>query len=201
MSRRIVINLDTLSEADLSINEFCALWDIYEKGKLPFYDTGVDYKKLQKQQYIKIITNEKDIIQYVLRQEGTSLIDLIVRGERKLAYRKSKKKSTNVDVLTKLTEFRNKWKGLKSGSMGSLQSCREKLERWMDENPGYTFDEILKAADLYINSLGGDYRFLQRADYFIYKQNSHKEDESRLSAFIDEIDDSPQQGEWTTRLN
>lgn len=198
MKKRLVINLNTLEETGLSINEFCAIWDIYVKGKLPFNDSNVNYNKLQDKQYIKLITDAKKRVKIVLRDKGKDLIELFL-DEKKTSYKKQVK-TLNVDILTRLPEFRNKWKGLKPGSMGSLEACKSKLKRWMDENPDYTFDEVLKAAELYIDSLNGDYRYLQRADYFIYKQNNHKEESSNLSAFIDEIDDSPG-GDWTSTLN
>lgn len=199
MTKRIVINLDVLGELDLSINEFCAIWDIYENRKLPFDDSNINYNTLQKKQFIKIIKNEKGLVKFILREKAISMIDLLITGERRTSYKKQKE-SLNIDILTRLPEFRNKWKGLKPGSMGSLPSCKDKLIRWMNENPEYTFDQILKAADIYIDSLKGDYRFIQRADYFIYKQENNREESSRLSAHIDEIDDRPT-GEWTTQLN
>jgi hypothetical protein len=199
MSRTVVINLDTLEEVNLSLNEFFALWDIYEKYKLPFSSAGVDYERLQRDKFIKIILNEKRIKSYVLRERSIRLIETIKKCAKKSKFTKKTPKF-NVDIVTRIGEFRTKWKGLKAGSMGSAQSCRDKLTRWMEENPEYTFDEILRAADHYLASLHGDYRYLQRADYFIYKQENNREESSRLSAHIDEIDDSPQ-GEWTTKLS
>lgn len=199
MTKRIVINLDILGELNLSINEFCAIWNIHEGRKLPFDDSNISYRTLEKKQFIKIIKNEKGLLKFILREKAITMIDLLITGERRSSYKKQKA-SLNVDVLTRLPDFRNKWKGLKAGSMGSLASCKDKMIRWMNENPEYTFDEILRAADHYIESLKGDYRFLQRADYFIYKQENNREEASRLSAHIDEIDDKPS-GEWTTQLN
>ena len=67
------------------------------------------------------------------------------------------------------------------------------------ENPEYTFEEILKAAQLYLDTDGRDTRFLQRADYFIFKQDVHKGESSRLSAFIDEIGEDPTL-DWTSTI-
>jgi len=83
--------------------------------------------------------------------------------------------------------------------MGSQKSCEMKLTRWMKENSEYSFDDILKAVDIYLESLNGDYRFLQRADYFVFKQENNREESSRLSAYIDEIGIT-QSGDWTTTL-
>jgi len=68
------------------------------------------------------------------------------------------------------------------------------------ENPEYTFEQILNASELYINTEGRNTRYLQRADYFIFKQDVHKGEASRLSAFIDELDEIPTNGDWTSTL-
>jgi len=81
--------------------------------------------------------------------------------------------------------------------MGSLSTCKEKMKRWMRENPTYSPKQILNAADIYINSLN-DNTYLQQADYFIYKKDG-KEESSRLSAFIDEIDTKVTDN-WTSVL-
>ena len=67
------------------------------------------------------------------------------------------------------------------------------------ENPEYNFDEILKAAQLYIDTEGRNITYLQRADYFIYKQDVHKGEASRLSAFIDELEED-NTIDWTSQL-
>lgn len=199
--RVTVIDLIVLEEYGVSLNELGAIISIYhDDDKLDFNDAGVDYEKLQENKFIKIIKDsEKN--HYLLRQKGQDLIATLVGRGIEVKKKTKKKKQINVDVLTRLQEFRSKWKGLKPGSMGSLSSCRDKLTRWMQENPDYTFEEVLKAADAYLESLQGDYRFLQRADYFIYKQENNREEASRLSAFIDEIDLDTSQSDWTTKLN
>lgn len=73
--------------------------------------------------------------------------------------------------------------------MGDPKSCKEKLTRWMTDNPNIPFDKIIKAAKMYVGSVE-NMKFLQRADYFIYKVNENKEEISTLSSIIDEVDDS-----------
>ncbi len=82
--------------------------------------------------------------------------------------------------------------------MGSYTGVKEKLTRWIKNNPQYSFNDILKAVDIYINSLNNNYYYLQQADYFIYKKQG-KEETSRLSAFIEEINNK-EETDWTTNL-
>lgn len=202
MSRKDItcIDLAILAEYDVSVNDCMALIKIYRDDDFNFNTIGVDYNILQEQKFIKIIKNAEGD-HYILRQRGSDFIDAVIGQSAVIKSAKKKRNAVNVDLLTKLPEFRNKWKGLKPGSMGSLQSCKDKLTRWMGENPNYTLDEIIGAAEAYIDSLNGDYRFLQRADYFIYKQENNREESSRLSAFIDEIGTNISQGDWTSKLN
>jgi hypothetical protein len=202
MSKRDItcIDLSVLVEYQVTINECMSLIKIYRDDDFNFDDTGVDYEKLQTEKFIKIIKNQ-DENHYILRQKGNDFIESVIGHDITIKAAKKKKNKVNVDLITRLPEFRAQWKGLRPGSMGSLQSCKDKLTRWMAENPDYTMDEIIGAAEAYINSLNGDYRFLQRADYFIYKQENNREESSRLSAFIDEIGMNTSQGDWTTKLN
>lgn len=201
MNKSLILNFKVLKELNISIEEFLYLYNISEDKVT---DIKIDLQKLQEQKFIKIIT-EDEKIQIILRDKSIKLIEfLTVEIEHSLNTKeitiKKSQRAINLDISDRVTEFRLKWKNLKAGSMGSLQSCKYKITRWMKENPDYSFDDILKAADMYIDSLNGDYRFLQRADYFIYKQENNREESSRLSGFIDEINTFTKD-DWTTNLN
>lgn len=201
MEREIRLNLDVLESYNISVNDFVALWKIHLGNNINFNTQAVNYYRLQDEKFLKIIKNEKKQITFILRDKALELIEFLSTGIKR-PNTKKKKKQLNVDLLTRIPEYRSLWKGLQLGSMGSAKACKEKLARWMEENPEYTFDQILEAARLYIESLRGDYRFLQRADYFIYKQENNREESSRLSAFIDEVSNgATSQGDWTTKLN
>ncbi len=202
MNKYLVVNLEILQSKHISIAELLYLYSLYTNNK-DYIDVNVDLSKLEKQQFLKIITTENNEKTILLRDKSIKLIEfLTIEMNTSLEENvKTIKKSERIinNDLERVDEFRFKWKGLKSGAMGSAQSCKDKLNRWMKENPQYSFDDILKASDMYINSLNGDYRFLQRADYFIYKQENNREESSRLSAHIDEID-SFMKDDWTTNL-
>ena len=187
-----IIDFNLLAEQNLSIEEFLVLIHLDDE----LYNNSMRVlKPLEEKQFIKIINDEK----IILREKGKLFIELI--SIEKLSSTKNNKQTVksdrliNVELDSFINDFRNKFKGLKPGSMGSEASCKMKMYRWMKENPSYTPEQILKAADIYIKSLN-NYQYLQRADYFIYKKDG-KEESSGLAAYIDEIEVDD---DWVTNL-
>ncbi len=187
-----IIDFNLLAEQNLSIEEFLVLIHLDDE----LYNNSMRVlKPLEEKQFIKIINDEK----IILREKGKLFIELI--SIEKLSSTKNNKQTVksdrliNVELDSFINDFRNKFKGLKPGSMGSEASCKMKMYRWMKENPSYTPEQILKAADIYIKSLN-NYQYLQRADYFIYKKDG-KEESSGLAAYIDEIEVDD---DWTINL-
>ena len=188
-----ILDFNLLAEQNLSIEEFLVLIHLDDE----LYNNSMRVlKPLEEKQFIKIINDEK----IILREKGKLFIELI--SIEKLSSTKNNKQTVksdrliNVELDSFINDFRNKFKGLKPGSMGSEASCKMKMYRWMKENPSYTPEQILKAADIYIKSLN-NYQYLQRADYFIYKKDG-KEESSGLAAYIDEIEVDD---DWTVKLS
>jgi hypothetical protein len=189
--KAFILDFNLLAEHSLSIDEFLVL--IHLNDELYNNSTNV-LKPLEEKQFIKIISDEK----VILREKGKLLLELISIEKISSSNKKRIVKSdrlVNVELNSFINDFRNKFKGLKPGSMGSESACKLKMFRWMKENPQYTSEQILNATEIYIKSLN-NYQYLQQADYFIYKKEG-KDEQSKLSAFIDEIsvDD-----DWTTTL-
>lgn len=188
-----ILDLNFLKEQNISPEEFLALIYLNNNGGT----TKEILIALQEKQFIKLIDTE-----VILREKSKLLLDFLSIESNYSNYKDKKivKKSNRV-INEGFDEFigkyRNLWKGLKVGSMGSENACKEKMLRWMNENPNYTKEDILKAAKIYINSLN-NYQYLQAAHYFIYKKDG-KEEDSRLSAFIEEkeVDNT----DWTTKLS
>lgn len=187
-----ILDFQVLKEQNISINEFLGLIHLYENLKT---ESNV-LDSLQQKQFIKLAENE-----IIIREKGNLLIEfLLIEKINSVKSKKEIRKSERVvnnELDSFIEDFRNKWKGLKPGSMGSLSTCKEKMKRWMQENPTYSPQQILTAAKIYINSLD-NHTYLQQADYFIYKKDG-KEESSRLSAFVDEIDTTITDN-WTTSL-
>jgi hypothetical protein len=193
--KAFILDFNLLKEHDLSIDEFITI--IHLKNDIVYNDSSFHLKILEEKKFIKLLSNNQPI----LREKGETLVKLIsirkINSEsNKVNIKKSERLLLN-EVDSFIKEFRDKWKGLKPGSMGSLASCRIKMMKWMKDNPEYTPENILKAADIYIKSLN-NYTYLQQSDYFIYKKEGVAE-HSRLSAFIDEIDNAVDD-DWTSHL-
>lgn len=199
MCKSLILDFEVLKEQNLTVIDLLHLYNIYKDEMITLYGV-IDVDKLEDNLFIKKIEDK-----IYLREKAIKLIEFLsIETVGSFDTEKKKKTKSKRVILSvvddKANEFRNKWRGLKPGSMGSLKACKEKLHRWMKENPEYPFEDILKAADLYLATEGANTRYLQRADYFIFKQDAHKGEMSRLSAFIDEIDETSG-SDWTTNLN
>lgn len=200
MKEAFILDLNFLKEQNLSVVEFITLLELNKVKTDLTLDNNV-LCDLQEKQFIKMFKDGNELVT-IIREKSKLLIDFLSIESSHSDYKSKKiiKKSNRVinegfDEF--IEEYRNIWKGLKLGAMGSPGACKEKMLRWMGENPNYSKEDILKAAKIYINSLN-NYQYLQAAHYFIYKKDG-KEEDSRLSAFIEEkeVDNT----DWTTRLS
>lgn len=192
-----ILDLNFLKEQNLSIIEFMTLLKLNEIN-IDLVLNDATLKSLQEKQFIKLINQE-----IIVREKSKLLIDFMSiesnfsnHREKKIIKVSSRVINSEIDQF--IEEYRNLWKGLKVGSMGSPLACKEKMIRWMKENPSYSKENILKAARIYIKSVN-DYQYLQAAHYFIYKKDNGKEEDSRLSAFINETE--PDNTDWTVKLS
>ena len=193
MKEAFILDLNFLYEQGITPEEFLALIYINNNGGT----TKEILISLQEKQFIKLIDQE-----VILREKSKLLLDFLSIESSYSDYKSKKvvKKSTRTisegfDEF--IEEYRNLWKGLKVGSLGSYKTCYDKMKRWMSENPNYSKEDILKAARIYIKSLD-NYQYLQQADYFIFKKDG-KDENSRLSAFIDEQESN--NTDWTVKLS
>lgn len=195
-----VISKEHLKEDNLEVNEYISLLVLDGQFHQVLEDDVL--KVLQEKGLIKLGDGR-----IVIRQEGNDIInkysidEFNVKNKKvKKIYKKSVRFISNI-VEENVEEFRKVFKGLKTGSMGDSQSCKEKLTRWMNAHPEVSIDKIIKAAKIYVGSVD-NMRYLQRADYFIYKVNENKEETSTLSSIIDDVTEGINPNEdWTSSIN
>ena len=198
MKEAFILDLNFLKEQNITPEEFLLLIELLSEKDEDHSPNCYNHNLLEEKGFIK----KTPEYNFVLREKSKLLLDFLSIESNYSNYKEKKiiKKSNRVinegfDEF--IEEYRNLWKGLKVGSLGSYRTCYDKMKRWMSENPNYSKEDILKAARIYIKSLD-NYQYLQQADYFIFKKDG-KDENSRLSAFIEEkeVDNT----DWTTRLS
>ena len=100
----------------------------------------------------------------------------------------------NVDELIRIDiePYRRLFKGIRLGSMGNKEQCHSNMVRWLANNSEYTFEDVLSAAQHYIQNT--DKQYVSKADNFIYADDSKTGKEfSRLSMIIEDMDDVQEQ--------
>ena len=175
-------------------------FDDIAKQYFDYEVTKTDIEGLNRKKFIKIIVKENYPDKYILRIKGKTLVEKLTNVQITM-------EGDTVTETINLTEneilvrdIREKFKGKKTGSMGDKEALARKIDRWKKNHPDVTDKEILLAVDKYLESLNGQYRFLQRADYFVYKQNAHKDESSRLTMFVDEIRTPEENSDWTSNI-
>jgi len=158
-------------------------------------------KHLQDHKYIKIIDYEN--LAYSLRQKGIDFVKQVDKTFKEIQVEVKEKpghiltKADKVDVKSVasnvnewLEDYRNLFKGLRPGSKGDKGACLNKIVRFYQEYPEFANkDIIMRATKKYIEGEAHqNYKYLQRADYFIFKLTG-KEETSRLASFCDEVDE------------
>lgn len=136
-----------------------------------------------------LVSNQMGIF---LRDKGIKTVKLFVS---------IKEDNDKIEELEQqVTEYRSIFKDIKVGSMGNLSSTKKKLKRFMDENPDIKFQDIITATTSYVDSFNGAFKYIKRADYFIYKQNHRGEESSELEIWLEEIKKEPENSDWRTKL-
>lgn len=195
--KAILINKDILDDKDLSFEEICHLIALQEDYEFELKEDILNNLEIKK--YIKLKTKT-----IVTRQKCINLINSLKKeidyiGDKVQLVTKKTDREVNAEIENRVGEYRKIFKGYKTGSMGSLSNCKTNLSTFLKNNPEYTLDDIMNAAKVYVNSVD-NFRYLQRADYFIYKQQADKSWVSTLEAYIDESIDNTDDN-WTTKLN
>ena len=203
-SSHIILHItpDSLQDNDINGYELFTIAGLYNK-KFEEYVNSDLFDDLVAKNFIEVSK-----YQVKLSNKGLELI-------RKLTTLNGRFKTRNKNILfqtnntnsSKITDefvkkYRSLFKGTKPGAMAGEKGVKHKLERFMLEHPKVTEDIILEAARRYINSLDS-FKYIQQADYFIYKRELYNNEESsRLAAYVDEVLMNPGQDndDWTSNI-
>lgn len=86
-------------------------------------------------------------------------------------------------------EYRKKFQSLKPEARGDRKGTLTKMQKFFAENPDVRVDEVMKAADLYLQPFktgGQAVTYIQQADYFISKINKGDKS-SRLTTYVEMV--------------
>lgn len=89
------------------------------------------------------------------------------------------------DATKRIDEYRSKFKGIRTKSIGDKKQCIENISRWLFKNPQYDFDDILEVTDYYITNT--DPQYVSNADNFIFNYDNKGNLVSGLSIVMDTI--------------
>jgi hypothetical protein len=176
------ININELIEKELTPNQYILAMLIANKDKsaiIELYSMNTEPAKINSDLFHLYrkgyLENELSIDEVIKLEELT--IDL--------------SKFENLEPVSNEKSFIEIWYsifpvGVKTGGYAvrsGLKVCEKKMSKFMKEYPQFTEDVIIKATHNYINRFKKDgWRFIQTADYFIYKQDSTKTMKSSLAA-------------------
>ena len=179
--------MEILKKKELDYNSFFFLYRLVNNIEIDV-EGDINHELLIRYNYIRL---ENNTISFT--QNGINFI----KDTAKELKRAIVKEIKNADQALKdqindwIVEYRNLYKGTKVGIMGDPKSCLEKMCRFFVEYPQYANkDLILNATKKYIETEAfTNYKYLQRADYFIYKITG-KEESSRLASFCSDIEEN-----------
>lgn len=177
----MILQLDTkvIEENKLSLDEFIFILNLVTDKELFQLNDNVDVRKnLEEKLFIKL---NKEEVQ--LRYKALECIKIIETKDDELN-----------DFDTFIKNYRDLFKGKKPGVMGDSKSIAKKMTEFLLQYPQFSNLQILQATEAYINSCAKDrYRFLQRADYFIFKTSDGTKsgNVSNLANWCEEIIENP----------
>lgn len=89
------------------------------------------------------------------------------------------------DATKRIDEYRSKFKGIRTKSIGDKKQCIESISKWLFKNPEYTFDDVIEATEYYISNT--DHQYVSNADNFIFNYDTKGNLISSLSIVMETI--------------
>ena len=177
MSKILKIDLEQLP-SDLSLIELMLLYDHKNSDLI---DTTQLFNELENKKYVKW-TDEG----VVLREKGLKVLSLIEMEKNNPVKELIESKD---DIEDWIEEYRALFKSTGPGKTADVKTLVKKMRWFYKEYPELADkDLIMEATERYISTESlSSYRYLQRADYFISKEDSSKIKISRLASYCQDI--------------
>lgn len=190
MKRELVINVNSFKKSELSIDLYSILQTIFESDsellKLILEREHSSYilKLLIDKELLKFTGgNLSDLEEYL--KDSLDILDFVLSPKAKALFISDDKAEKIANVKNWIKEYRELFKGIKSGSMGDPNACLKKMMLFLKNNPQYTKEQIFTATKDYIK--GTNPTYVMYADYFIYKTGNDKITTSKLLSWLEQM--------------
>lgn len=140
---------------------------------LGFQMLGFQLENYLKESTLKMLVNYSIIEKDLKRNIFKLTVDL-------LSGTKPVKNKYDIISDEDLQRFRRTFFNIKKGTMGDKNYCRKKLSKWLKNNPTKTIDDVIKVAEIYLETT--PLQYIMQADYFIEKNGR-----SKLDSLMDEL--------------
>ena len=180
MRKKYEISSKTLIESGLSPNYFLLLQSVF------FKDEEMTNYILEKEEVDILIKRGYILSEEVPLFATAKDLKLTTKGRELLIPNEKEEQAQKVENW--IQDYRNLFKGTKPGAMGDKNACLKKMKKFLIENPEISVKKIFDATESYINSQSyNNFRYMRRADYFIYKDDVNKITTSDLLSRIEEM--------------
>lgn len=183
--------IEDITKEGINVSSFFILYEKYRDVDVGMHISIYNLEVLESKKLIKI-TNDI-FLHFELRQLGIDIVEKLIGIEYEdiRPVKAVNKGSVEEFIKEWVDEYRILFKGLKSGSMGDKNACVTKFVKFYETYPEFANkDIILAATKKYINveGMNRNYMYLQKAHYFIFKQESGKNTEvSNLASYCEEV--------------
>lgn len=183
----LVIDYDSLPD-DINLDQLKIIYDKYEQD--PFLLITEDsLKVLEYNKYIKI--TDYSTLSFELRQKAIDLLksNCIFYYDLQKEFKKDDFEKQGIESW--INDYRKLFKATgASGKVGDKKSTIKKMQWFMKEYPEYSVETIMTATQKYIDQEAhNNFKYLQRSDYFISKEDTSKVKVSRLASFCEEVEE------------
>lgn len=170
----MIINIDTdfLLEKEISPDEFVLLkaLSLGDYELLCVLELVPDIDRLIELGYIDTVKLPYQMTDLQLTSKAKEMLNITI---------------SNLSVLCE--KFKLIWKGTKPGSSSDLNTIIHRMKKFKELYPDYDAEMILLAANMYIISLKGEYRYIINAANFILREDVVGGFESNLSVWCERV--------------
>ena len=101
-----------------------------------------------------------------LQRTKSGKLELLIKLYENEEVAESTEQPIKIEITQRINEYRNLFKGIRQTSKGNKQTVIRNMEDWMCEHPDVSFDTIVEATKLFIDT-SPEKQYIPNADNFI----------------------------------